>query len=237
MALHLHYNLSIKNYRKTKNNAMENTKDHTVSISRATLQRLPKYYCYLQEIQKLGTTAISSTTIADDLNLNAIQVRKDLAEISSVSGKPRVGFEVDGLMRDIETYLGYNNVDDTILVGCGRLGSTLLAYDGFKSYGFNIVAGFDINTTLTGSVLSGKPVFPLDQLSHILQRLKIQIGIITVPKQYAQQVADLLIRAGIKAIWNFAPVHLKVPDGILVRDENLAASLALLSNKLKNENQ
>ena len=106
-----------------------------------------------------------------------------------------------------------------------------------KSYGFNIVAGFDINPTSTGSVLSGKPVFPLDQLSHISQRLKIQIGIITVPKQYAQQVADFLIQAGIKAIWNFAPVHLKVPDGILVRDENLAASLALLSNKLKNENQ
>ncbi|MEG1556474.1 MAG: redox-sensing transcriptional repressor Rex, partial [Bacteroidales bacterium] len=124
---------------------MEEIKHKSAGISKATLNRLPTYFYYLKERIKEGEHYISSTTIAESLKLNPIQVRKDLAFVSSTAGKPRMGFEINELINDIETFLGYNNVDDAILVGVGQLGRTLLSYDGFKNYGLNIVAAFDSN--------------------------------------------------------------------------------------------
>ena len=131
--------------------------------------------------------------------------------------------------------MGYGNTNDAVLIGAGKLGRALLGYSGFAAYGLNIVAAFDANDAIIGTSNSGKPIMHLSRLREFCQRYKIKIGIITVPLEEAQNVCDLLIENGILAIWNFAPTHLNVPKEILVQNENMAASLALLSKHL-NEN-
>jgi len=203
------------------------------SVSVATLERLPRYYRYLLDLQQKGEKNISSVKISEDLKLNSIQVRKDLACISSISGKPKTGFDVDELIRDIASFLGYDNTTDAIIIGVGQLGKTLLSYPGFSNYGLNIVAGFDLNEDVLKQDVNGKKILPMYKLQDYLERTNVHIGIITVPASFAQQVADLLVNAGIKAIWNFAPTHIIVPDDVVIKNEDMAASLAILSNKLK----
>lgn len=203
------------------------------SVSVATLERLPRYYRYLLDLQQKGEKNISSVKISEDLKLNSIQVRKDLAGISSTSGKPKTGFYVDELIQDIASFLGYDNTTDAIIIGVGQLGKTLLSYPGFSNYGLNIVAGFDLNEEVLKQDVNGKKILPMYKLQDYLERTKVHIGIITVPANFAQQVADLLVNAGIKAIWNFAPTHIIVPDDVVIKNEDMAASLAILSNKLK----
>lgn len=200
-------------------------------ISKQTLQRLPLYLNYLKAAQQKDAVNISATTIADDLRLNQVQVRKDLAKVST-GGRPKLGYVKSELIRDIEAFLGYNDSNNAVLVGAGRLGGALLSYTGFKVYGLNIVSAFDIDENIIGSEIGGKKVFPMEKLGDLCQRLKIHIAIITVPCHAAQQVCDLLTGCGILAIWNFAPVHLEVPKDILVKQENLASSLAVLSGHL-----
>jgi redox-sensing transcriptional repressor len=201
------------------------------SISKPTLRRLPNYLNYLKMKQKEGVENISSTLIADDLRQNPIQVRKDLAQTGSV-GKPKVGFEINTLIGNINRILGYDNISDAILVGAGQLGRTLLSYNGFSNYGLNILAAFDINDSLHNMEINGRRIFPLDKMKSLIERLNVHIGIVTVPAGSAQEVCDLMIECGILAIWNFAPTHLNVPDNIIVQNENLASSLAVLSKKL-----
>lgn len=204
----------------------------TVStISQPTLRRLPRYLSYLKSLGSDAPEYISATGIAEALGLGQVQVRKDLAQVSN-SGRPKVGYVTTQLINEIENFLGYNNVHDAVLVGAGRLGRALMGYDGFKSYGLNILAAFDIDPECIGTVESGKQVFSMERLGDICRRLGVHIGIITVPAAQAQSVCDSLVEAGIKAIWNFAPIHLYVPDGVLVQTENMAASLAMLSKHL-----
>lgn len=203
-----------------------------IKIVKTVLSRLPLYYNFLMEKRKEDYKYISSTVIAKSLKLNNIQVRKDLACVSKQSGKPRMGFEIESLINDIEEVLGFNNLDEVVLVGAGRLGRTLLSYQGFADYKLNIVAGFDTSFELVGVQVNNKPILHIDKLATIVERLNIKIGIITVPREAAQEVCDIMIKAGIKVIWNFAPVHLEVPDGIIIKHENLAVSLALLTKKL-----
>lgn len=201
-------------------------------ISKETLKRLPSYLIFLKDLRNAGVSAVSSTLIAERFKFSPVQVRKDLAAVSSDGGKPKTGFIVDALIRDITAYLGYNDASDAILVGAGQLGRTLMSYGGFKSYGLEIVAAFDNDYSIENAVVNGKRVFGISRMTDLVKRMKILIGIITVPKDAAQGVADLMISAGVRAIWNFAPVQLEVPDNILVRNENLAASLAILSKEL-----
>lgn len=200
-------------------------------ISKKTLSRLPLYLGYLKEQKRFGQKTISATMIADGLGLNQVQVRKDLAQISC-GGKPRIGYMIDELETDIERFLGYNNVNSAVIVGAGNLGKALMSYVGFKQYGLDIAAAFDADGTLTNSEFNGIPIFPVEKLPDIAKRLKIHIGIITVPAPHAQKVCDMLVDAGVLAVWNFAPTVLKVPEGILVQNENMASSLALLCNHL-----
>ncbi len=213
---------------------MKDIKNNDVELSEATLRRLPQYYCYLEEVAREGALYISSSTIAQSLHLSAIQVRKDLASVSSKAGKPRKGFVVELLLKDVEEVLGYNNHSDAVLVGAGRLGKTLLSYEGFENYGLHLIAAFDSDPELWDTQVNGKTIFPLDQLTRIIQRLHVQMAVLTVPKQEAQNVCDILVEAGIKGIWNFAPIALKVPADIVLKNENLAASLAYVSQHLKN---
>ncbi len=201
------------------------------SVSVQTLQRLPIYLNLLKSDSMQSAAYLSSKAIAEALGLHEIQVRKDLASVSS-GGKPKVGFCRITLIRDLENYLGYNDSNDAILVGSGKLGKALLTYDGFKEYGLNIVAAFDNDDSLAGQKEGNVPILPLTKLSDICDRMKIRIGIITVPTTAAQSICDLMVASGILAVWNFAPTHLDVPEHILVKNENMAASLAVLSRHL-----
>ena len=204
----------------------------TPNISKHTLQRLPMYLSYIQGPPEDAPKNISATTIAEALQLNDVQVRKDLASVSS-SGKPKVGYNVKDLIAELEAFLGYNDIDNAVIVGAGSLGKALLNYSGFKAYGLNIIAAFDLCEEPTE--FQGKTVFPIAQLGSFCRKVNVHIGIITVPASSAQEICDLLVESGIRAIWNFAPVHLVVPDGILVQNENMASSLALLSNHLREQ--
>jgi len=210
---------------------MNNLENLSRSVSRPTLMRLPGYLNYLKLRQKEEIVNISATKIASDLKLNHVQVRKDLASISS-GGRPKTGYDIKELISDISTFLGYDNVNEAILVGAGKLGKTLLSYDGFSDYGLNILAAFDTDKNLIGTTINGKPIFSLEKLKDVCKRLNLHIGIITVPATKAQKICNLLIDSGILAIWNFAPVHLHIPENIILQNENMAASLAILANQL-----
>jgi redox-sensing transcriptional repressor len=208
-------------------------KQQMFEISKQALQRLPYYLNYLKALQNNHIRDISAPTIAREMNLNEVQVRKDLAAVSSFGGKPKVGFNVEELIRVIEAYLGYDNVVDAVLVGAGNLGKALLFYHELKDYGMSIVAAFDSDETVLGAEINGTHVFSMDKLKDLCQRLNAHIGIVAVPAAAAQSVCDLLIESGILAVWNFTSAHLNVPDHILVQNENMAVSLAMLSNHLQ----
>ena len=200
-------------------------------VSKQTLQRLPLYLSYLRSAAKDGASNISATAIADALGLNDVQVRKDLASVSS-GGRPKVGYVTGSLISDIERFLGYGNSDAAVIVGAGNLGRALLSYDGFEEYGLNIIAAFDSNEDVAGTLINGKPVMPEKRLGELCRRMNVKIGIIAVPAQSAQGVCDTLVENGVLAILNCAPTHLRVPENVLVQDENMAISLALLSKHL-----
>jgi redox-sensing transcriptional repressor len=202
------------------------------AIPEPTLRRLPVYYQYLKKMQsEKKLDYISCTQIGNDLSIQPIQVRKDL-EITDAVGKPKLGYNVRDLISAIEEFLGWNNTTEAYLVGVGNLGSALLDYQGFKDYGLNIVAGFDVDEKKVGTEIGGKKVLHVKKLSDMIRRMKIKIGILSVPAGHAQELADVMVKAGIAALWNFSPVKLNVPSGVVLQHENLAASLVVLSKKL-----
>lgn len=214
---------------------MANRRDTSLVVMKSTLSRLPLYYSYVRSLQQRGETNVSSATIAQSLNMNPVLVRKDLAGVSSVTGKPRTGFEIDTLVKDLSEFLGYNKVDEAILVGVGSLGRLLLTNTEFSSMGLDITVGFDKDPDLVGLQIGSKYILPMEKMESYIKRTGVKIGIITVPADQAQNVCDQLVECGILAIWNFAFTLLNVPDGILVKNENLPSSLAMLSHQLANK--
>lgn len=198
---------------------------------------MPQYYNYLKALQEAEVSQISSPAIAKRMNLNEVQVRKDLAAVSANGGKPRKGYNVNELLLDIEQFLGYNNTLEAVLVGAGFLGSALLSYHMFEECGVKIVAAFDNNKYCTGMQSHSKIIYPMQKLPDLCRRLNIKIGIITVPAHCAQNVCDLLVASGVMAIWNFADVHLTTPQGVIVHNENMAVSLALLSKSMHSKKE
>lgn len=204
-----------------------------VLLSEKALKRMPRYLSYLKTLQREQCEYVTAPAVAKHLGLNEVQVRKELSVMSSAPGRPRTGFLVNNLVDNIEVYLGYRNVDDAVLVGVGSLGRALLGYQGFDQCGIHIVAAFDRNEALHGRSLHDKPIFSLHRITNLCDRMKIRIGIITVPPEQAQAVCDQLVSGGVLAIWNFSSAHLNVPENVLVRNEDLAASLAILSHQLR----
>ncbi len=203
----------------------------TKEISKAVLKRLPGYLSYLKSIPKDGAPYISATSLANALNMGEVQVRKDLAMVSD-GGRPKVGYLRESLIDDISQFLGYDNTTDAILIGAGKLGQALMGYSGFDTYGLNILAAFDAKP-FASQTDEGKPVYHIDDLEKYCSDNNVLMGIIAVPASNAQVVCDRLVSCGIKAIWNFAPTHLDVPHNILVQNENMATSLAVLSMHLQ----
>lgn len=200
-------------------------------ISKAVLKRLPGYLAYLKSLPEGTATYISATALANALGMGEVQVRKDLAMVSD-GGRPKIGYLREGLIDDIEQFLGYDNTTDAVLIGAGKLGQALLGYSGFSEYGLRILAAFDAQPHMAETE-DGKPILPMEHLKKFCDEHKVRMGIITVPAVHAQSVCDQLIACGIKAVWNFAPTHLDVPRNILVQNENMATSLAVLSMHLQ----
>jgi len=201
------------------------------SVPEPTLRRLPSYYHYLVRLREKGQEMISAAQIGEDLGVHHTQVRKDLAFTGS-QGRPKIGHRVADLVASIETFLNWNNATDAFLVGVGHLGTALLGYAGFERAGVKIVAAFDTNPRMVGKKIQGVSVLPLEKLPDLARRMHISIGILTVPAEAAQEVADLMIGSGIQAIWNFAPTVPDVPAGVIIENVALYSSLGVLSRKL-----
>ena len=196
-----------------------------------TIRRMPMYLRMLNKVLSEGMEHVSSNRLADELDLEAIVVRKDLA-VAGILGKPRVGFEVKLAIEAIEQFMNFNSPTDAVLVGTGHLGQALLGYSGFVKFGLNIVAAFDSNPDVIGTTLYDKPVYPMSEFTQRCEVNNIQIGILCVPGKFAQEVADMMVSAGLKGIWNFTPRKLNVPPEVVVQREDLAEGLAELSVKL-----
>ena len=201
------------------------------NVTKATLGRLPQYLQFLNGLPPGQYDHISATTIAKMLSLGEVQVRKDLAAVSGL-GKPKVGYRTSELIKDLEDALGCKKLTPAILVGAGKLGRALLDYNGFEEYGVQITAAFDCNEQVLRMNKTSKEILPINSLKKYCTENGIRIGIITVGSGSAQDVCDQMLEAGITAIWNFAPCQLKVPDNVLVKQENLALSLAHLNSQI-----
>lgn len=201
------------------------------SIPEPSLRRLPKYLNLLIRLKNQGREIVSCTHISKALQVDPTLVRKDLS-FTGMKGKPKTGFPITGLINSIEVFLNLKNIKEAFMVGAGNLGSALLRYDGFARYGLRIVAAFDNNPDKIGGEINGIKVLGVDKLQNLARRMHIHIGIITVPALAAQEMADMMIESGIKAIWNFSSMEISVPDHIFVINENLANSFAVLSHKL-----
>ena len=201
------------------------------SIPKATLGRLPQYLSFLKGLPDVKGATISATAIAKGLSLGDVQVRKDLAAVSG-AGKPKIGYERQALIMDLERHLGYEKLTNAVLIGAGKLGRALLDFDGFEEYGVRIIAGFDCNEQTVQTSNSAIQILSIGNLEPYCRQHGVKLGIITVGQGSAQDVCDALVQSGIKAIWNFAPCALKVPAGVLLKQENLALSLAHLNNQI-----
>ncbi|MEO8596613.1 MAG: redox-sensing transcriptional repressor Rex [Candidatus Solibacter sp.] len=206
------------------------------AIPEASLRRLPVYYRSLQAMMANGVAQVSCADLARVLGLDPTQVRKDI-EMTGIVGKPRVGYELNELVRWIENFLGWNRPKEAVLAGAGSLGSALLGYEKFRRHGMLIVAAFDIDPQKIGQQIHGREVQPLMFLPDFVRQSHTQVGVIATPAAAAQSVADLMVAGGIGAIWNFAPAHLRVPPGVIMQNEDLYHSLASLSFKLESRRE
>ena len=204
----------------------------SIRVSKKLLNRLPGYLNHLKTLPSESEN-VSASAIARALGLGEVQVRKDLAKIS-ITGRRRTGRCREQLIRDIEKYLDFAAETGTIIVGTGKLGCALLDYEGFDEAGLNVMAGFDLHPT-RDITEGGKRIYPMTRLETFCKRYEVRIGIIAVPAENAQDVCDALVACGVEAIWNFAPVRLRVPDHVVIKSENLALSLTALRIQLKCE--
>jgi redox-sensing transcriptional repressor len=193
-----------------------------------SVRRLPSYLHIIRQAQRAGDYYISGTIIAQELNLEPIQVRKDLA-ITGIIGKPKKGYPVEALVAAIEHYLGWDEIHEAVLVGAGNLGSALLGYQEFQLHGLHFVAAFDTDPSKIGMDVHGVPILSMDTIEREIKSLKAEIAVLTVPSPMAQATAEFLVRAGIQSIWNFTNTKLKVSDNIIVQREDLSSGYALLS--------
>lgn len=204
------------------------------SMSIHLYNRLFSYLRFMKQLPKDGPDNISSTIISAALGIHDVQVRKDLAQVSD-KGKPKIGYITKDLIKDLEHYLGHDNYTEAVLAGVGNLGKALLSYENFDEYGLKIVAAFDTDPKLVGQTVNGLKVLSTDKIANICERLNIHVGIITVPSYNAQEICDKMIKGGVRGIWNFAPANLKIPDKVIIKNEDMAASLAVLTSQLTEE--
>ncbi|MDR0891108.1 MAG: redox-sensing transcriptional repressor Rex [Mediterranea sp.] len=204
----------------------------TDKIPEPTLRRLPWYLSNIKLMRDRGEQYVSSTQISKEINIDASQIAKDLSYVN-ISGRTRVGYNIDDLINVLESFLGFTRPHKAFLFGAGSLGGALLRDSGLCHFGLEIVAAFDINPTLIGTKSDGIPIFhPNDFLAKMQEYEDVRIGVLTVPINIAQETTNMMVDGGIKAVWNFTPFRIRVPQGIVVQNTSLYAHLALMFNRL-----
>lgn len=210
----------------------QRVQESSVPLPRPLLVRLAAYHQIATQHGEEGNTTIRSGHMAALLNIDPTLVRKDMAALG-ITGRPKVGYPIGTLLPCLDRILGLTERQSAILIGCGDLGSALARYGGFSRYGLQISALFDIDQNKMGKTIAGLTVQPMEKCRRYIEIFSIQIAILTAPSPQAQDIADWLVARDIKAIWNFAPVHLKAPPNVVVRNENLALGLAQLLHQIK----
>lgn len=204
-------------------------------VPEPTLRRLPWYLAFVKLMKGKGEAFISSTQIAKEINVDPSQVAKDLSFVN-ISGKTRVGYDINALVDVLEDFLGFTSQHKAFLFGVGSLGASLLHDTGLSQYGLEIVAGFDVREDLDGNMINGIPVFHMDDFPAKQKEYGATIGVITVPVEKAQEVTDRIIEGGIKALWNFTPFRIRVPEHIVVQNTSMYAHLAVMFNRFNSMN-
>ena len=212
--------------------ALSGKKRVHAEVPEPTLRRLPGYLYFLEGVREEGIINISAPAIAKRLKCDSTQVVKDLA-YTGIKGKPGVGYNTYELIHSLEIFLGFNRINEAFLVGTGNLGSALMAYQEHQSLGLKIIAGFDIDEKKIGNSIGGIHVLEYNKMFNLAERLSVKIGIITTPGHAAQEVAEDMINCGIKAIWNFSPANLNLPDEIIVQNTSMSSYAAILLHKLQ----
>lgn len=201
------------------------------TVPEPTIRRMPAYLNHLQLLHKRDEKYVSAPQIARSLNLEATQVTKDLSH-TEIVGKTRVGYDIEQLISVLRDFLGFSQAKDAFLAGAGNFGQALMKYKGFKNFGLNIVAAFDSNPAIVGKQIYGVPIHHIDNFRDMAEQMEVAIGIITTPAEIAQSIADLMVGWGIKAIWNFTPTTIRVPEKVIVQNTSIYANLAVIFNKL-----
>ena len=204
---------------------------YSAKIPEPALRRLPWYLSYVKLLKSQGETIVSSTRIAQKIDVSASQIAKDLSYVD-VSGKTRVGYDIDDLVNVLESFLGFTNKHTAVVFGVGSLGAALLSDSGLEQFGLKIIAGYDVNPVVVNHAIHDIPVFHSNEFIKRNKEMKAEIGVLTVPPGAAQEVSDYMIRGGVKAIWNFTPFRIRVPEGIVLQNTSLYAHLAVMFNRL-----
>lgn len=199
-----------------------------------TLRRLPWYLAYLKLEADQGAEYISSTQISRAINVSASQIAKDLSLVD-VAGKTRVGYDVKKLVDVLEGFLGFKSAHKAFLFGVGSLGGALLQDRGLLQFGMEIVAGFDVNPAIVGTAIKGLPVYHINDFARKQMESGVSIGILTVPVDQAQKAAELMVEGGIRAVWNFTPFRIRLPQHIVVQNTSIYAHLAVMFNRLESQ--
>ena len=200
-------------------------------VPEPTLRRLPWYLSNIKLMKEKGEQYVSSTQISKEINIDASQIAKDLSYVN-ISGRTRVGYNIDALIEVLESFLGFTNMHKAFLFGVGSLGGALLRDSGLHHFGLEIVAAFDVNPELVGKDLNGIPIFHSDDFEAKMKEYDVNIGVLTVPINIAQEITDKMVDGGIKAVWNFTPFRIRVPENIVVQNTSLYAHLAVMFNRL-----
>ncbi len=200
-------------------------------VPEPTLRRLPWYLSNIKLMKEKGEQYVSSTQISKEINIDASQIAKDLSYVN-ISGRTRVGYNIDALIEVLESFLGFTNMHKAFLFGVGSLGAALLRDSGLHHFGLEIVAAFDVNPELVGKDLNGIPIFHSDDFEAKMKEYDVNIGVLTVPISIAQEITDKMVDGGIKAVWNFTPFRIRVPENIVVQNTSLYAHLAVMFNRL-----
>ena len=200
-------------------------------VPEPTLRRLPWYLSNIKLMKEKGEQYVSSTQISKEINIDASQIAKDLSYVN-ISGRTRVGYNIDALIEVLESFLGFTNMHKAFLFGVGSLGAALLRDSGLHHFGLEIVAAFDVNPELVGKDLNGIPIFHCDDFEAKMKEYDVNIGVLTVPINIAQEITDKMVDGGIKAVWNFTPFRIRVPENIVVQNTSLYAHLAVMFNRL-----
>ena len=200
-------------------------------VPEPTLRRLPWYLSNIKLMKEKGEQYVSSTQISKEINIDASQIAKDLSYVN-ISGRTRVGYNIDALIEVLESFLGFTNMHKAFLFGVGSLGAALLRDSGLHHFGLEIVAAFDVNPELVGKDLNGIPIFHSDDFEAKMKEYDVNIGVLTVPINIAQEITDKMVDGGIKAVWNFTPFRSRVPENIVVQNTSLYAHLAVMFNRL-----